>query len=85
MLIDRSIGVGLDSLEWNWGRVLAARSDRITFSRRTTRAVRARKRRPTPASCRKPPRKTPSICIDGTFGKHPLSAVGKQATARHSP
>ena len=33
---------GLDSLEWGSGRVLAASSGRITFSRRTTRAVRDR-------------------------------------------
>jgi len=32
MLVDRSIGGGLDSLEWVSGRVLAARSGRITVS-----------------------------------------------------
>jgi hypothetical protein len=31
MLVDRSIGGGLDSLEWVSGRVLAARSGRIPF------------------------------------------------------
>jgi hypothetical protein len=36
MLVDRSIGGGLDSLEWVSGRVLAARSGRITVSRNTT-------------------------------------------------
>jgi hypothetical protein len=43
MLVDRSIGGGLDSLEWVSGRVLAAKSGRITVSRNTTRAITARR------------------------------------------